>query len=107
MPEVKKVCLDCGKVETSRQCAHTVGTEKERKTVWGLCEDCYQRRLKEDPDLTRWAFKNGEEDEDSQQPDVGCRECPTLPRREVIDDGEAEARSGINRLEDRRRLRRP
>jgi len=58
MSELKKVCLDCGKVETSRP----VGTEKEGETVWGLCEECYQKRLKEDPDLTRWAFREGDEE---------------------------------------------
>jgi len=54
MAEIKKVCLDCGKVE-SHPCP-----PEEAKTVHGLCEECYQKWLKRDPGLTRWAFEAGE-----------------------------------------------
>jgi hypothetical protein len=58
VPEVRKVCLECGKVEVE-----TCPPEKEGKTVYGLCEECYQKGLERDPDLTRWAFGEGDEEE--------------------------------------------
>jgi len=58
MAEVKKVCLDCGKVAV-----HPLPPGKAGGTKFGLCEECYQRWLKRDPELTRWAFNDGEEEE--------------------------------------------
>ena len=57
VPEVRKVCLDCGKVEIQPH-----PDEHERTLIWGLCEECYQKALERDPDLTRWAFKEGDKD---------------------------------------------
>ena len=55
MAEVKKVCLDCGKVEVQPAPPEGAGAAH-----YGLCEECYQKWLKRDPELTRWAFKDGD-----------------------------------------------
>ena len=58
MPQLKTVCLDCGKVGI-QDCP----PEKAGRTVPGLCDDCYQRLLKQDPKLARWAFKGDDQAE--------------------------------------------
>ena len=55
MAVVRKVCLDCGRVETSPG-----PPDKEPSTTHGLCDECYQRWLARDSELTRWAFKENE-----------------------------------------------
>ncbi|MDP2949635.1 MAG: hypothetical protein Q8P22_08875 [Chloroflexota bacterium] len=55
MAVLKAVCLDGGKVEVM-----TASIEKDR-TVHGLCDDCYQRLLEQDPKLARWAFKGDDQ----------------------------------------------
>ncbi len=58
MPQLTAVCLDCGKVEI-RDCP----PEKAGHTVRGLCDDCYQGLLKQDPQVARWAFKGNDQAE--------------------------------------------
>ena len=58
MGQVRKLCLDCGKVEVSDR-----PPEEEARTVPGLCDECYQRLLKQDPKLARWAFKGDDQAE--------------------------------------------
>ena len=55
MGQVRHLCLDCGKVAVSDQ------PVEEDRTIPGLCDDCYQKLLKQDPKLARWAFKGDDQ----------------------------------------------
>ena len=56
MAELRAVCLDCGKIQLQ-----PYSPEKAGQTIHGLCDECYQKWLERDPELTRWAFKGREE----------------------------------------------
>ncbi len=56
MGQVKRLCLDCGKAAVSDEPA-----QPGDRTIHGLCEECYQKLHKQDPELAGWAFKDDDQ----------------------------------------------
>ena len=57
MAQTRKHCLDCDKAEVADDPQGFFGDS----TVYGLCDNCFEKLKKQDPEIAIWAFEGDDQ----------------------------------------------